>query len=112
MSDPYSPKPDQHEGDGADGDTGEPGYTAGKKIAKLFDLRLLIGGLFSFYGIVLIIAGIADGAAELAKAGGVRINLWTGIGMLVIGLLFLLWARLTDDGHARAEHLSQEDPRP
>ena len=29
--------------------------------AKLFDLRILIGGLFSLYGVVLIIAGIFDG---------------------------------------------------
>ncbi|WP_127504342.1 hypothetical protein [Actinoplanes solisilvae] len=28
------------------------------------------------------------------KAEGVRINLWMGIGMLVLGLLFLLWLRL------------------
>ena len=79
---------------------GESGST-GKKVAKLFDLRLLIGGLFTVYGIVLIIAGLADGKKELAKASGIRINLWTGLGMLVVGLLFLLWARLTDDGHKR-----------
>ena len=52
---------------------------------------------------LLIIVGISDGSKEISKASGVRINLWTGIGMLVLGLLFLLWMRLTGDGHDRHE---------
>ncbi len=62
--------------------------------AKLFDLRLMIGALFTFYGVVLIFAGIFVTAAEIRKASGININLWMGIGMLVLGLLFLLWWRL------------------
>ncbi len=62
--------------------------------AKLFDLRVLIGGLFTFYGVVLILAGIFASAAEIQKASGININLWMGIGMLIVGLLFLLWWRL------------------
>jgi hypothetical protein len=59
--------------------------------ANLFDLRRIIGGLFTLYGIVLIIVGLGDSSAEIAKSAGVHINLWAGIGMLVLGLLFLLW---------------------
>jgi len=62
--------------------------------AKLFDIRILIGGLFTVYGVVLIVAGLLASAAEVQKAAGVNINLWTGIGMLILGLLFLLWWRL------------------
>ena len=62
--------------------------------AKLFDLRVLIGGLFTLYGVVLIIAGIFASAAEIQKASGININLWMGIAMLIVGLLFLLWWRL------------------
>ncbi|MDQ2886949.1 MAG: hypothetical protein M3Y39_12810 [Chloroflexota bacterium] len=62
--------------------------------AKLFDLRILIGSLFTLYGVVLIVAGLFDGPAEIQKAAGIRINLWMGIGMLVLGLLFLLWWRV------------------
>jgi len=62
--------------------------------AKLFDLRVLIGGLFTLYGVVLIIAGIFASPAEIQKAAGININLWMGIGMLIVGLLFLLWWRL------------------
>jgi hypothetical protein len=62
--------------------------------AKLFDLRVLIGGLFTLYGVVLIVAGIFASPAEIQKASGININLWMGIGMLIVGLLFLLWWRL------------------
>lgn len=63
-------------------------------LAKLMDIRGVIGALFTFYGIVLIITGVLDGPAELAKADGVRINLWTGIGMLIVGVFFLAWSFL------------------
>ncbi len=63
--------------------------------SKLFDLRLIIGGLFTVYGVVLTIVGALDSAAEVDKAAGVRINLWMGLGMLALGLLFLLWVRLS-----------------
>src|SRR5450432_3533109 len=59
---------------------------------KLFDLRFLIGGLFTLYGLMVGGAGLFDSATDLRKSDGMRINLWTGIGMLVLGLLFLLWA--------------------
>ena len=62
--------------------------------AKLFDLRVLIGGLFTLYGVVLIIAGIFASPAAIQKAAGININLWMGIAMLIVGLLFLLWWRL------------------
>jgi uncharacterized membrane protein YgcG len=71
-----------------DTDFHDPGDTS----TRLFDLRFLIGGLFTLYGIIVGVAGLLDSAAELKKADGVRINLWTGIGMLILGLLFLLWA--------------------
>jgi hypothetical protein len=74
----------------------DPEGTAEPKSAasKLFDLRVLIGGLFTLYGVVLIIAGAVASSAELHKASDVNINLWMGIGMLVVGLVFLAWWRL------------------
>ena len=68
----------------------EPGSAA----SRLFDLRLLIGGLFVVYGVVLIIAGLVAADAAERKAAGININLWMGIGMLIVGVLFLLWWRL------------------
>ncbi|MFB9833869.1 hypothetical protein [Actinoallomurus acaciae] len=61
---------------------------------RLFDLRFLISGLFLLYGVIEVVTGLLDSRAELAKADGIRINLWLGIAMLVLGLFFLLWARL------------------
>jgi hypothetical protein len=62
--------------------------------AKLFDLRLLIGGLFVVYGILLTVAGIFASDAEKAKAAGLNINLWLGLGMLLLGIGFLVWRAL------------------
>src|SRR5919199_6604983 len=62
--------------------------------SKLFDLRVLIGGLFTLYGVLLIIYGFFTTQAEIQKAAGINMNLWLGIGMLVLGVLFLLWWRL------------------
>jgi len=63
--------------------------------AKLFDLRVLIGGLFLVYGVMLTVAGFFTSPKELAKASNININLWMGIGMLVIGTFFLAWWRLS-----------------
>jgi xanthine/uracil/vitamin C permease (AzgA family) len=61
---------------------------------NLFDLRWLIAGLFTLYGVVLIVIGIFDSAKAVDKADGIRINVWTGLGMLILGLLFGLWSWL------------------
>jgi xanthine/uracil/vitamin C permease (AzgA family) len=60
--------------------------------ARLFDIRRLIGALFVLYGVILTIVGLTDGKAALHKASGVHINLWTGLGMLIFGILMLVWA--------------------
>jgi hypothetical protein len=62
--------------------------------AKLFDLRVLIGGLFLLYGVMLTVAGFFTSSANLAKASNININLWMGIAMLLIGGFFAAWWRL------------------
>ena len=62
--------------------------------ARLFDIRRSIGGLCVVYGVIVTIAGFTASDADIKKAEGVNINLWTGLGMLVLGLLFLLWLKL------------------
>ncbi|GGQ54704.1 hypothetical protein [Couchioplanes azureus] len=59
--------------------------------ARLFDVRRVIGGLFVVYGVIVALLGIFDSGAEVDKAAGVRINLWMGLAMLALGVLFLLW---------------------
>jgi len=58
--------------------------------SRLFDLRYLIGGLFTLYGVVLTIASFF---VSHPQSGDVDINLWLGLGMLVLGVFFLVWAR-------------------
>jgi hypothetical protein len=63
--------------------------------SQLFDLRTIIALLFTVYGIVLIVQGLFfDSEAEIAKAGGIHINLWSGIGMVVVAVLFVIWAQM------------------
>jgi xanthine/uracil/vitamin C permease (AzgA family) len=63
--------------------------------SKLFDVRRVIGGLFTVYGVIVTLLGVFDSHAEIEKAQGVRINLWMGLAMLALGLLMLLWLRLS-----------------
>ncbi|MEU4146778.1 hypothetical protein [Streptomyces parvulus] len=62
--------------------------------ARLFDIRRIIGGLFAVYGVIVMIAGFVASDDEIDKAQGVNINLWTGVGMLVLGIFFLTWLKL------------------
>ncbi|RSS43431.1 hypothetical protein [Streptomyces sp. WAC08241] len=62
--------------------------------ARLFDIRRIIGGLFTLYGVMVTLAGVTADDADLKKAVGVNINLWTGLGMLALGLFFLVWLKL------------------
>ncbi|GAA1317855.1 hypothetical protein [Pseudonocardia xinjiangensis] len=63
--------------------------------SQLFDLRSIIALLFGIYGIVLTIQGLFfESEAQLQKAGGIDINLWSGIIMIIVAALFALWARL------------------
>ena len=63
--------------------------------AGAFDIRLIIALLIGVYGVILTIMGIGFTSDEdIAKAAGVNINLWAGIGMLVVAALFIIWAKV------------------
>ncbi|MEU4441776.1 hypothetical protein AB0K14_17100 [Actinosynnema sp. NPDC050801] len=63
--------------------------------AGLFDLRLVIAVLFAIYGVVLLVVGLGfTDEADLAKADGLNINLWSGVGMLALSAVFAAWAVL------------------
>jgi hypothetical protein len=63
-----------------------------RRAANVFDLRRIIGGLFVFYGLLLALLGLFDSQEEIDKAAGVNINLWAGLGMLIFGVLMIVWA--------------------
>ena len=69
-----------------------------RKTAGAFDVRNIIGALLTVYGLILLLMGLfgdTDPASPDAPAGSdVNANLWTGIGLLVVGLGFIAWQRL------------------
>jgi hypothetical protein len=88
----------------------EPKDAPPSAASKLFDLRILIGALFTFYGVALTIYSFFTTPEEIAKAAGININLWLGLGMLALGLVFLLWARLAPVVHDPAAAASDRPP--
>ncbi|MEV7395891.1 hypothetical protein [Aeromicrobium sp. NPDC092404] len=67
----------------------------GKRTVGLFDIRIIIGGLIGLYGVILTLLGLFNASdEELARGDGLNINLWAGLGMLVVGVGFIAWARL------------------
>ena len=60
-----------------------------------FDIRLIIALLTGVYGVILTVLGLfVTSDAEIDKSAGVNINLWAGLALLVVALLFALWARV------------------
>lgn len=73
----------------------EAAETATRHTAGAFDIRVIIGGLIGVYGVILVLLGIFDASeAELDRADGFNVNLWAGLGMVVVAAGFLAWARL------------------
>ena len=77
-----------------------------KGVTTLFDLRMVIGGLLTLYGVILTIMGLFASDDAKAKAAGININLWAGLVILAGGAIFLAWARLRP---LRAEDLQDTD---
>jgi hypothetical protein len=66
---------------------------ADKHNAGAFDIRNVIGVLMGVYGIILLLMGIfAD--PETDKTGGINANLWAGVMLTVVGVVFVSWSRL------------------
>ena len=69
--------------------------TTARASAQLFDLRVIIAVLFTIYGVVLTVLGFTGtDQRDLDRAGGINLNLWSGVGMLVLAALFGLWVVL------------------
>ena len=63
-------------------------------LSRATELRMIIAILFAVYGVVCLIWSAFTTPHELAKAAGINVNLWTGIGMLVVAAFFFAWAFL------------------
>jgi hypothetical protein len=84
--------------------------TSAATTAALLDLRSVIALLFAVYGVVLTVMGVAGTSqSELDKAGGIDINLWTGIAMLLLAIGFALWVWLRPPVVAGPSQVAEED---
>lgn len=54
------------------------------------DVRIPIGGMFTIFGVVLIVYGLVSDPEIYQRSLGINVNLWWGLVLLVFGLL-MLW---------------------
>ncbi|WP_141013467.1 hypothetical protein [Nocardioides sambongensis] len=72
--------------------------------SRAFDIRTVIGALLGIYGVVLVAVDIVgDDAGK--ETGDLSANLWAGLALIAVSVVFLTWVRLrpvvvedTDDG--------------
>ncbi|MGF0171478.1 hypothetical protein ACQF36_13490 [Streptomyces sp. Marseille-Q5077] len=110
MTDHHSERPGSSEKDLLRQVTDLEGKSA--TAARLFDIRRIIGGLFVLYGVIVTIVGLTDDDAAIDKAQGININLWTGLGMLLLGLFFLTWLKLRPTAPPPPETGQKDEPTP
>lgn len=73
----------------------EPTQSRPRRKAGAFDIRTFIAMLIGIYGVVLVVMGlISTSDSDLTKSGGWNVNLWAGIGMILVAALFQAWAML------------------
>lgn len=79
--------------------------TPRKPVARIFDIRNIIGALLGIYGALLVLAGLAPGllAPRDASTGadntvdlyiGTDANWWVGVALLAVAAAFIAWAAL------------------
>lgn len=56
------------------------------------DLRLPIGLMFSLFGAMLTVYGLASASAIYERSLGINVNLWWGLVLLAFGLVMLMLA--------------------
>ena len=57
------------------------------------DIRLPIGALFSFLGVLLAGYGLVSDTAIYERSLGINMNLWWGLALLVFGVAMLFFGR-------------------
>jgi hypothetical protein len=64
-----------------------------KHTAGALDVRNIIGALLTIYGLILLAMGIF-GDTEPEKTGDLNANLWAGLVIALVGVGFLVWAKV------------------
>jgi hypothetical protein len=78
----------------ADTDNETDDASGAKHTAGALDIRNVIGMLLVLYGVILLVTRLVSGDEGGEKSDAVNANLWTGLGLLVVGLVFVAWSRL------------------
>jgi putative Ca2+/H+ antiporter (TMEM165/GDT1 family) len=79
--------------------------TPRKPVARIFDIRNIIGALLAIYGALLVLAGVAPGLLAPRDAStasgntvdlyiGTDANWWVGVALLAVAAVFIAWAAL------------------
>ena len=55
----------------------------------LLDLKIPLGGLLTFYGVVLVAFGLFSGKEIYQRSFGLNVNLFWGVFILAVGLVLL-----------------------
>lgn len=63
--------------------------------AGIFDVRNIIGALLAIYGAILLLVHFIGGDTS-ASSGQAheQANLWTGAALLLVGIMFFVWAKV------------------
>jgi hypothetical protein len=86
-----------------------PGESNASLLAKLFDLRSFAGSLFLLFGVLVTVRGLMASEADIAKAVGINLNLWVGLGMLVLGVVFVVWVLVRPPEILHTHEMSEDD---
>jgi hypothetical protein len=86
-----------------------PAQRRAETLAKIFDLRMFIGSLFVVFGVLVTLRGFVAGPADIAKAAGINLSLWTGLLMLATGIVFVAWTLISPPEVFHGHEMTEDD---
>jgi hypothetical protein len=86
-----------------------PEQRRAETLAKLFDLRMFIGSLFAIFGVLVTVRGLTATSADIDKAAGLNLSLWTGLIMLATGIFFVAWTFISPPEVFHGHEMTEDD---
>lgn len=86
-----------------------PAQRRTETLATIFDLRMFIGSLFVIYGVIVTLQGLTASRADIAKAAGINLSLWTGLLMLATGAIFVAWTLIVPPEVVHGHEMTEDD---
>jgi predicted nucleic acid-binding Zn ribbon protein len=60
-----------------------------KTARKMISIWFFVGCLFTVYGVLILFAGLTKGSGREVAMSNLHAQIWWGIGLLVIGLVYI-----------------------